>query len=165
MDLSVFQRGPGLQVPRKQGEFEPQAQTPADYVVSMTSVSMDLITIRALMDFNTFQHIPTTGAIGVQNLAQKCHASPALLTRLLCVLVSSGFIIQNKKGEYSHTNLSVGFKSDEEIARPYACAQLACERYSGLRSYIEPNTDSHRLKKRLNLPSITSLKTYKILVI
>ncbi|KAJ4350678.1 hypothetical protein N0V95_004526 [Ascochyta clinopodiicola] len=31
-------------------------------------------------------------------------------------------------------------KPDEEIARPYACAQLACE----------------RLKKRLNLPSITS---------
>ncbi|KAF7191609.1 O-methyltransferase gsfC [Pseudocercospora fuligena] len=93
-----------------------QAQTPADYVVSTTSASMDLIAIRALMDFNTFHYIPTTGATGVQNLAQKCHASPALLTRLLRVLVSSGFIIQNGRGEYSHTHLSLGFKSNEEIA-------------------------------------------------
>lgn len=52
--------------------------------------------------------------------------------------------------------VATSMKSDEEIARPYACAQLACERYSGLRCYIEPNTDSYRLKKRLNLPSITS---------
>ncbi|EUC42919.1 hypothetical protein COCMIDRAFT_7583 [Bipolaris oryzae ATCC 44560] len=36
--------------------------------------------------------------------------------------------------------VATSMKSDEEIARPYACAQLACE----------------RLKKRLNLPSITS---------
>ncbi|KAF2800902.1 hypothetical protein K505DRAFT_412660 [Melanomma pulvis-pyrius CBS 109.77] len=37
-------------------------------------------------------------------------------------------------------SVASSLKSDEEIARPYACAQLACE----------------RLKKRLNLPTITS---------
>ncbi|KAL6708395.1 hypothetical protein ACN47E_002658 [Coniothyrium glycines] len=37
-------------------------------------------------------------------------------------------------------SVAQSLKSDEEIARPYACAQLACE----------------RLKQRLNLPTITS---------
>ncbi|KAF1994088.1 hypothetical protein P154DRAFT_476564 [Amniculicola lignicola CBS 123094] len=37
-------------------------------------------------------------------------------------------------------SVAQSLKQDEEIARPYACAQLACE----------------RLKKRLNLPAITS---------
>ncbi|KAF1944532.1 hypothetical protein EJ02DRAFT_94863 [Clathrospora elynae] len=37
-------------------------------------------------------------------------------------------------------SVASSLKSDEEIARPYACAQLACE----------------RLKKRLNLPTIAS---------
>ncbi|KAF2869619.1 origin recognition complex, subunit 6 [Massariosphaeria phaeospora] len=37
-------------------------------------------------------------------------------------------------------SVTYGLKPDEEIARPYACAQLACE----------------RLKKRLNLPTISS---------
>ncbi|KAF2704579.1 hypothetical protein K504DRAFT_389872 [Pleomassaria siparia CBS 279.74] len=37
-------------------------------------------------------------------------------------------------------SVASSLKSEEEIARPYACAQLACE----------------RLKKRLNLPTITS---------
>lgn len=37
-------------------------------------------------------------------------------------------------------SVASSLKPDEEIARPYACAQLACE----------------RLKKRLNLPTITS---------
>ncbi|KAF2680041.1 hypothetical protein K458DRAFT_393312 [Lentithecium fluviatile CBS 122367] len=37
-------------------------------------------------------------------------------------------------------SIAHSLKSDEEIARPYACAQLACE----------------RLKKRLNLPTIVS---------
>ncbi|KAF2656587.1 hypothetical protein K491DRAFT_677891 [Lophiostoma macrostomum CBS 122681] len=37
-------------------------------------------------------------------------------------------------------NVAQSLKPDEEIARPYACAQLACE----------------RLKKRLNLPTISS---------
>ncbi|KAH9865882.1 hypothetical protein J1614_009469 [Plenodomus biglobosus] len=37
-------------------------------------------------------------------------------------------------------SVASSLKSDEEIARPYACAQIACE----------------RLKKRLNLPTITS---------
>lgn len=52
---------------------------------------------------------------------------PELLDLALSLLARSGSVASS-------------LKSDEEIARPYACAQLACE----------------RLKKRLNLPSITS---------
>lgn len=49
-------------------------------------------------------------------------------------------------------------KPDEEIARPYACAQLACERYAriSLRDDLQCLTGSYRLKNRLNLPPIAS---------
>ena len=49
-------------------------------------------------------------------------------------------------------------KPDEEIARPYACAQLACERYTdfSIHAREECRADYDRLKKRLNLPTIAS---------
>ncbi|KAI4924820.1 hypothetical protein J4E85_007937 [Alternaria conjuncta] len=47
-------------------------------------------------------------------------------------------------------------KPDEEIARPYACAQLACERYKNQNFIRASDADLQRLKKRLNLPTIAS---------
>src|SRR5262245_36847923 len=46
-------------------------------------------------------------------------------------------------------------KADEEIARPYACAQLACERCLVPSEPQEDLLTRLRLKKKLNLPAIT----------
>lgn len=51
-------------------------------------------------------------------------------------------------------SVSHSLKPDEEIARPYACAQLACERYHP-RAPVHHILTLPRLKKRLNLPAIT----------
>lgn len=47
-------------------------------------------------------------------------------------------------------------KSDEEIARPYACAQLACERYNICFPLDCHLIDTIRTKLRFNLPTIVS---------
>jgi len=57
-------------------------------------------------------------------------------------------------------SVATSMKPDEEIARPYACAQLACERSvpypPGSSTTLSHANNSQRLKKRLNLPTITS---------
>jgi origin recognition complex subunit 6 len=59
---------------------------------------------------------------------------PALNGPLPAELVELALSLLTRSRSVAHS-----LKSDEEIARPYACAQLACERYFGSQPFKVPH--------------------------
>lgn len=85
------------------------AQTPVDYLATLCCTTVEVASVQTLLELNAIQSIPDEG-INAQDLAQKTGVQESLLIRLFRLLTNSGFVLQDEKGNYSHSHLSAGFR-------------------------------------------------------
>lgn len=89
-------------------------QTPIDHASSLLSGMAQPAVIRTLMQFGVFEAIPAAPKyVTAEELAEKTGAQSSLLTRMLRVLVGTGFIQQIVKDDgrfgFAHTTVSQAF--------------------------------------------------------
>jgi hypothetical protein len=78
----------------------------ADYHMANAN---ELVAIRTCLHLKALHAIPFPGSATLDQIAEATSASPALLERLLRMLVCTGFIISPKLRQYSHTKHSYAY--------------------------------------------------------
>ncbi|EED22086.1 O-methyltransferase [Talaromyces stipitatus ATCC 10500] len=92
-----------------------QLKDPKDAIFDHLTNVFSLVNLRALLELEVPQNIPTTGSISATELAEKVKADASLIVRLMRILTVTGIFAMVGPDEYAHTPYSLAYIEGHEV--------------------------------------------------
>ncbi|KAF3395632.1 O-methyltransferase afvC [Talaromyces pinophilus] len=129
-------RAERLQLVQSLEKLTLQLKDPKDAIFDHLTNAFSLVNLRALLELEVPQNIPTTGSISATELAEKVKADASLIARLMRILTVTGIFAMVGPDEYSHTPYSTAYIEGHEVDFLKLCCDEILTNTSRLPEYF-----------------------------